>query len=147
MRWSHVALNCAKISVTEDFYTHWFGFRRAHEFDLGDTRIVFLRLGDAYLELFGPADESTEPTVAAAQPEADGPQHRGTARHIAFQMDDVDALLLRMGDAAHITLGPLDFSEFIDGWRSAWLTDPDGVVVEVSQGYRDAAGTPGAAGL
>ena len=22
-------------------------------------------------------------------------------------------------------------------WRSIWLTDPDGVVVEVSQGYHD----------
>ncbi|MER6346269.1 VOC family protein [Streptomyces sp. NPDC001595] len=138
MNWSHVALNCARISVTEEFYTRWFGFRRARAFELGDVRIVFLRLGDSYLELFGPAREP-EPAAAAppASPEADGPQLLGTVRHIAFQTDDVPGFLERMGEHAHITLGPLDFSEFIEGWRSVWITDPDGVVVEVSQGYKD----------
>ncbi len=49
----------------------------------------------------------------------------------------MDAFLAGMGAAAEVTLGPLDFSEFIAGWRTVWLRDPDGVVVEVSQGYRD----------
>ena len=61
----------------------------------------------------------------------------GSVRHLAFQVDDVDALLQQMGDAAQVNLGPIDFDGFIPGWRSVWLTDPDGVVVEVSQGYRD----------
>lgn len=51
----------------------------------------------------------------------------------------MDGLLERLGDQARITLGPLDFSEYIEGWRSVWLTDPDGIVVEVSQGYKDAS--------
>lgn len=55
MRWSHAALNCGDLDTTEKFYTTWFGARRVNEFDLGDLRIVFLRLGDAYLELFGQA--------------------------------------------------------------------------------------------
>ena len=38
---------------------------------------------------------------------------------------------------ADVTLGPLEFDEFIAGWKTVWLRDPDGVVVEVSQGYRD----------
>jgi len=37
-----------------------------------------------------------------------------------------------------VSLGPLKFDGFIAGWHSVWFTDPDGVVVEVSQGYRDA---------
>ena len=44
---------------------------------------------------------------------------------------------MRIGDAVPISLGPLSFDNFIPGWRIVWLIDPDGVIVEVSQGYRD----------
>jgi glyoxylase I family protein len=37
----------------------------------------------------------------------------------------------------HISLGPLAFDAYIPGWRTVWITDPDGVIVEVSQGYTD----------
>ena len=133
IRWSHAALNCRNLTRTEEFYTRWFGFERANFFDLGSLQIVFLRLGDAYLDLFAPeAPEASAPGAAA-----DGPARPGAVRHLAFQTDDVDALLADMGGAAHVTLGPIDFDGFIEGWRSAWLLDPDGVVVEISQGYRD----------
>lgn len=49
----------------------------------------------------------------------------------------MDAFLADMDGAAEITAGPVDFGEFIAGWRTVWIRDPDGVVVEVSQGYRD----------
>ncbi|WP_030199209.1 VOC family protein [Streptomyces sp. NRRL S-87] len=131
MRWSHVGLNCTDQKVTEEFYTRWFGFTRARVVDLGASQIVFLRKGDAYLELF-PA--GTEPARAAQE---DGPQAPGRMRHLAFQTDSVDAFLADLGDAAEVTLGPLDFDDFICGWRTVWLRDPDGVIVEVSQGYHD----------
>ncbi|MCB5180068.1 VOC family protein [Streptomyces antimicrobicus] len=144
MRWSHVGLNCADQKTTEDFYTRYFGFARARVVDLGDTQIVFLRRGDAYLELFPAgaeparrADVGVPPAVAGG----DGPQAPGRIRHLAFQTDSVDAFLARMGDAADVTLGPLDFDDFICGWRTVWLRDPDGVIVEVSQGYQDDADT------
>jgi len=130
MHWSHVGLNCRDQRVTEEFYTRWFGFSRARTIPLGDSEILFLRNGDAYLELF-PAEGDGEPSTQ------DGPASAGTVRHLAFQTDDVDRLLDQMGRAADVTLGPLDFDDFIDGWRTVWLHDPDGVVVEVSQGYRD----------
>ena len=139
-RWSHVALNCRDLERTEDYYARWFGFARAAAFDLGETRIVFLRSGDAYLELFGPAARAARPAEPPPDVEGDGPAEPGAVRHIAFQTDDVDALLAAMGEDARITLGPLDFDAFIPGWRTAWLSDPDGVVVEVSQGFRDAEG-------
>ncbi len=134
MRWSHAALNCGDLDTTEKFYTTWFGARRVNEFDLGDLRIVFLRLGDAYLELFGQA----RPPAGEA-PGGDGHPVAGTVRHIAFQTDDLDGFLRRIEGQAEITLGPLDFSAHIHGWRSVWLRDPDGVIVEVSEGYRDRA--------
>ena len=50
-------------------------------------------------------------------------------RHIAFQVENVDAKLAEMGSDAHIALGPLDFSDFIPGWRTVWVTDPEGNIV------------------
>ncbi|MFF9870390.1 VOC family protein [Streptomyces sp. NPDC013953] len=133
LRWSHAALNCRDLEATEEFYRHWFGMRRARAFDVAGARFVFLRLGDAYLELCSlPAQAAPAP-----EPSADGPHTAGAVRHLAFRTDDVDAFLARMGDAARVTLGPLDFDAFIPGWRSVWLADPEGNVVEVSQGYRD----------
>lgn len=134
-QWSHAALNCADQARTEDFYTRWFGFTRARVVMLPDAEIIFLRNGPVLLELFGV-------TGAAAEAIQDGPHDRGAVRHIAFQTDDIDAFLQRMGDAAQVSLGPIGFDDFINGWRTVWLRDPDGVVVEVSQGYRDQDSVP-----
>lgn len=129
--WSHVGLNCRDQSKTEEFYRRWFGFRRVRAVDLGDgQQIVFLRSGTALLELFSAVGEASAATD-------DGSHQAGTVRHLAFQTDDVTAFLARIADHAPVSLGPLDFDSFLPGWRSVWLTDPDGVTVEVSQGYRD----------
>ena len=130
MKWSHVALNCRDIDTTARWYRDLFGFRTARVVRVGDDRIVFLRAGDAYLELFGAKG-------AAAAGTADGPAEAGRARHLAFQVDDVDEFTAGLGAGAPVTLGPLSFDEFIPGWRTVWVRDPDGVVVEVSQGYVD----------
>jgi glyoxylase I family protein len=132
LRWSHVALNCADQAVTEEFYRRWFGFERARAVTLpDDSEIVFIRQGDVHLELFGCS------TAAPFAVSADGPAYHGVARHLAFQTDDLDAFLERVGAEIPISLGPLTFDAFIKGWHSVWLTDPDGVIVEVSEGYRD----------
>ncbi|MFD6228262.1 VOC family protein [Streptomyces sp. NPDC060232] len=136
MAWSHVGLNCVDQKTTEDFYTRYFGFSRARVVDLGESRIVFLRKGDAYLELFAASAGPARPA------HDDGPQAPGSMRHLAFQTDSVDAFLADLGDAAEVTLGPLDFDDFICGWRTVWVRDPDGVIVEVSQGYEDERTTP-----
>ena len=127
----HIAISCQEPIATERFYSRYFGFERARVIPLGDTQIVFLRSGDTYLELF--QAEGLSPTPAAVE---DGPHYPGW-RHIAFKVDDVDAKLTEMGDDAEITLGPLDFDDFIPGWRTVWLADPDGNIIEISQGYAD----------
>jgi len=63
-------------------------------------------------------------------------------RGLAFKVDDVDAKLAEMGDAAVITLGPFSFDAFIPGWRTVWLSDPEGNIVEVSQGFVDEENPP-----
>lgn len=128
--YAHMGLNCKDIDVTEAFYCKHFGFKRARAIPLGDDRIVFLKAGDVYLELFGAKGDAPEAFVG------DGPAYPGF-RHIAFTVEDVGATLSAIGDEAEVTLGPLQFDDFIKGWKSAWIRDPDGRIVEISQGYRD----------
>ncbi|WP_217546802.1 VOC family protein [Streptomyces sp. GbtcB6] len=131
LRWSHVGLNCRDQKATEDFYTRLFGFRRARVVEADGVRVVFLRNGLVYLELFA---TDADPLFPAAK---GGPASPGTARHLAFQVDDVDAFLAAAQGEFEPTLGPLTFDEFIPGWKTVWVSDPDGIVVEVSQGYTD----------
>jgi glyoxylase I family protein len=138
LTFSHVAINCENPLATEAFYTRHFGFRRARVIPLGDEQIVFIRSGTMYLEIF--RAKGTPPGPPA---EKDGPGHRGW-RHIAFMVDDVDRKLAEMGADARVTLGPLSFDDFIPGWRTAWLADPEGNIVEISQGFVDQDTPPAA---
>lgn len=131
MHFSHIALNCADLAATIDFYARHFGFKVSRRLPIGGGKeIVFIERDDVHLELFpveGPAPGK----------EVDGPASLGVLRHFAFQVDDVDALIAKMGADAVVTLGPISFDAFIPGWRTAWLRDPNGHIVEVSQGYSD----------
>ena len=133
---SHVAISCRDPIATERFYTKHFGFTRARVIPLGAQQIVFLKSGNVYLELF--SAEGTPPGAAATN---DGPHYAGW-RHIAFTVDNVDAAIAAMGADAKITLGPLSFDDFIPGWRTVWVADPDGNIVEISQGYTDQSNVP-----
>jgi len=129
----HVAISCIDLAWSEAFYTDHFGFNRARALDIGGgNQIIFLKNGESYLELFKAEGDRPAPAVGA-----DGPHYPGW-RHIAFMVDDVDATLAAMGTDAKITLGPLGFDAFIPGWRTAWISDPDGNIVEISQGFKDA---------
>lgn len=132
LAFNHIALSCGDLKRTEAFYSTHFGFRRARAIPLGnDQEIVFLKNGSAYLELFQAEGDRPSPAVSG-----DGPHYPGL-RHIAFKVDDVDATLKAMGDDAKVTLGPMGFDAFIKGWRTVWVSDPDGNIVEISQGFTD----------
>jgi glyoxylase I family protein len=133
---SHVALACSDPIATERFYTAHFGFRRARVVPLGNAQIVFLKAGHVYLELFQAREGRPGPA-----PTGDGPWWPGV-RHLAFQVEDVDAQLSAMGTNAVISQGPMNFDAFISGWRSVWVKDPDGNIVEISQGYVDEENPP-----
>lgn len=47
-----------------------------------------------------------------------------------------------MGSDAKITLRPLDMSQFVPGLRVCWLSDPEGTIVELNQGYVDEVNPP-----
>ena len=128
----HVALNCGDPAAQERFYTKHFGFRRARAIDIGGgDQIIFIKLGDSYIEIFRTGAERP-----GLQPEKDGPVQPGV-RHVAFKVDDVDACVAGIGDEARITLGPLEFDSIIPGWKTVWMADPEGNIIEISQGFVD----------
>lgn len=132
LRIHHISLTCRDPGATERFYTKHFGFERARVVPLGGgDQIVFLRGPGIYLELFTATQEN--PLKA---PRNDGYPWPGV-RNFSFQVDDVDAKLVAMGTDAQIAFGPLSFDAFISGWRSVWLSDPDGNLVQLTQGFTD----------
>lgn len=76
LKFSHVALSCKDAQATERFYSTHFGFRRARVVKLGDGQIVFLKCGEAYLELF-----AAEGARGGPAPGGDGPHGQGIPPH------------------------------------------------------------------
>jgi len=128
---AHIALVCKDPLAVERFYVKHFGFERVRVYAPGPEQVVMIRAGALTLELFPATQEAPSPPVGGA-----GPEYPGW-RHIAFLVPDLDAKLAEMGDDAWLTLGPLDMSGFIPGMRVAWVADPEGIIVELNQGYRD----------
>jgi glyoxylase I family protein len=134
---NHIALACDDPIAVERWYTKHFGFERKRVYAPGPGQVVVIGNGGVSLELFpakgqAPADRAGDGA---------GPEYPGW-RHVAFLVDDLDAKLREMGDDARITLGPLDMSQFIDGMRVAWISDPEGNIVELNEGYTDESNPP-----
>lgn len=137
MKTVHAGLNCSDPIKMERFYTRYFGFTRARVIPIENgEQIVFLKNGSFMLELFKTREKSPIPEA-----EKDGHVFPGV-RHLAFQVDDVDKVLTELGEEKNISLGPFDFDDVIPGWRTVWIKDPEGNVVEVSQGYTDQDSPP-----
>ena len=138
LHFSHMAMTCKDPLATERFYTKHFGFTRARVVSPGANQVVFIKRADIYLEIFRATREAPAKQTLSS---GSGPEYPDW-RHLAFQVDNVDAKLAEMGDEAKITLGPQDFDSVIPGWRSVWIVDPEGNIVEISQGYVDQQNPP-----
>jgi glyoxylase I family protein len=133
----HISLTCRDPLAVERFYTRHFGFVRGRVVDLGQgNQIVFLSGPGIRLELFQATAERPVPP-----PENDG-YPWPSVRNISFEVDDIDAHVQGMGADAVVAFGPLDFGAFIPGWRSVWLRDPEGYLVQLTQGYVDQQNPP-----
>ena len=127
----HVGLSCDDPIAIERWYCEHFGFKRARVYAPGPDQVVMIGDGGTYLELFKSTEPLPSPKVQGA-----GQDYSGF-RHIAFLVDDLDSKLAELGDDARVTLGPIDFSEFIKGERTAWVADPEGNIIELNHGYVD----------
>jgi glyoxylase I family protein len=133
----HIGMSCNDPIALERWYTNHFGFKRGRVYSPGPGQVVMIQAGGVYLELFSSTEQPPVPKAGGA-----GQDYSGF-RHLAFLVDDLDAKLQEMGDEAPITLGPLDMSQYIEGMRVAWISDPEGNIVELNQGYVDELSPPG----
>jgi len=133
---NHLGFNCQDPIAIERWYAKHFGFERKRVYLPGPDQVVVIGNGGVALELFPVQDEAP-----ARDEPRDGPTAPGV-RHLAFLVDDLDAKLAEMGNDARITLGPLDMGDFIEGMRVAWISDPEGNIVELNQGYEDEKNPP-----
>ena len=125
----HVALNCRDLKAQEQFYTKHFGFRRSRVFNAGTpNEFIMLRLGSTCLELF-----SAKPDSAA---QTGGEQPVGF-KHLAFEVDDLDAAVAALAADGVQTEKIIDCSSVVEGLRVCFFNDPDGNRVELMQGYQD----------
>jgi len=107
----HIAIETADLGRSLGFYQRVLGFGVERSMTLPGEWIVFLRLGDARVELVYAEDEPSEREWGS------------TNVHIAFEVDSIDALLERLA-AYHIPIeeGPIELD---NGWRSLFIEGPD----------------------
>jgi lactoylglutathione lyase len=123
-RIEHTTITVRDLNRSVDFYTRVLGFVVDHEMDLPQSRlhIVFLRLGDTILELFGVPDIhgsvlSDDNTIVGF-------------KHIALLVDDVDAETVRLERLGVIfRTRPVD----VQNERVIFFHDPDGIDIELIQ--------------
>jgi glyoxylase I family protein len=127
----HIGVTCKNPAVFENFYSKYFGFKRIKTIIGSNTReIVFIKdSNNLCLEIF-----QSEENSPIEMPNEDGCHYPGW-RHIAFSVANIDKKLEEMGTDAIITLGPKTLND--KGWRVVWIKDPEGNIIELSQGYED----------
>lgn len=119
---AHVCLKTPNLIATEKFYSGIFGFERQFRFTRrGEVIGFYLRIADRmFLEVFSDA----------APPPAD-PSH--TLSHFCLETDELEALRGRLVEAG---FEPTPIVTGADATLQFWVTDPNGVAIEVQQ-YTD----------
>jgi glyoxylase I family protein len=121
-RIDHTTITVSSLRRSVDFYTGLLGFVVDHEMWIPESRlkIVFLRVGDTILELFGVPECS-----GSALSEANDVIGY---KHICLRVDSVDEEYARLHAAGvpfYIT--PTN----VQNVRIAFLKDPDGLAIEL----------------
>lgn len=118
---NHVAIAAQDFERSVRFYTDTLGFPTEKTFDLPHRgmKIVFVRAGNASIEIFGYTEGPIEP------PPPTGERQAGM-RHIALLVDDVEETYKKLKKRG---------VEFVREPRRGLATfkDPDGIVIELTE--------------
>jgi lactoylglutathione lyase len=121
---AHLALTVKDMERSLDFYTRVLGFKKAFEMPdrtTGAPWIVYLHInGDQFLELFYHGEKDT-PWDASL---------RGF-NHICLKIDDLKSMVKQIENAGWKI--DKELKQGGDKNLQAWITDPDGVRVELMQ--------------
>jgi lactoylglutathione lyase len=120
---AHTALTVKDMAKSLDFYTRVLGFTKAFslkEPKTGEPWIEYLQAGRQFIELFYHGTEDTPWRESL----------RGF-NHLCLETDDINKTVKAIEAAAY----PMDkgVSQGSDKNFQAWLTDPDGIRIELMQ--------------
>jgi len=124
-RIDHTTITVRDLNRSVDFYTRLLGFKPHHELWIPESklRIVFLRLGDGILELFGVPEIAGE--ALSNINEVVG------YKHICLLVDSVDEEYHRLAAAGvKFRIPPSTVQNWV---RIAFFSDPDGMDIELIQ--------------
>jgi len=122
-RIDHTTITVRDLQRSIEFYTRLLGFAIDHEMWIPESqlRIVFLRLGDTMLELFGVPEPKGE--MISDVNEIIG------YKHICLLVDDVDEEFDRLrGAGIQFRVEPVTVEGSV---RIAFFKDPDGMDIEL----------------
>ncbi len=137
----HIALNCRDNAASEEFYKKWFGFERAMKFDGPNGHpVIFIRLGDFYLELFKAGDGPNAKGPEAMGTEVIGPKATGGEqpvgfKHFCLHVDGVRDYFQRMKDVVEFTVTPVT-PPALPHLTFVFFNDPDGNIVQLLEGWK-----------
>jgi len=135
---AHLALTVKDMDKAVDFYCRVLGFKKAFELaepKTGKPWIVYLYLGkNQFVELFynGTGDNPWNSSF------------RGFS-HVCFEVDDIQQIAAHIKNSGY-KLDKEPKMESDNNWQ-CWVTDPDGVRIELMQISPDSPQAKAAAGL
>jgi lactoylglutathione lyase len=110
MKWHHVGMYVQSIETSRAFYEEMFDFKAADSFQFLGEQIVFLKRGEALLELI------------------EGKQNL-SGMHMCFEVEDVEVWIERLRQRG---LSPVEGPFRLDcGWKVVFYEGPDGEVIEL----------------
>ena len=118
----HVAIICTNYEISKHFYVNKLGFEVLAETYREERKSYKLDLavnGVYQIELFS----FETPPPRSSRPEATG------LRHLAFEVDDVEAVVLELSDKG-IVSEPIRIDEFTNK-KYTFFKDPDGLPLEI----------------
>jgi catechol 2,3-dioxygenase-like lactoylglutathione lyase family enzyme len=123
-RFDHVAINAQDIERSKFFYSQILGLTPGESVDMGGEILHYMRLPDnSAIELFEHKNKDTYNSLK---------KEEGFMKHLAFNVDNIDALNQKLIDnnirfeMDLCVLEPL-------GVKALLCVDPDGVIVELAQ--------------
>lgn len=119
----HVGIIVSDLDRSKSFYAA-LGFVPDSEYDDGTKTLVFLKGPGLRLELFCYRETPSAPPASG--------QRTLGFRHLAFRVDDIDAAIARLSGAGMLPSGTV--AREVPGLaRLVFLTDPDGIEIEIMQ--------------
>ena len=118
----HIALICSDYTVSKSFYTNVLGLeivRETYRAERDSYKLDLSVQGEYQIELFS----FPNPPARVSGPEARG------LRHLAFEVDDIDASVKHL--QKHRLITEEIKVDLITGKRFVFFSDPDGLPIEL----------------